>query len=90
MVRAPAHPPERDDAEDLAEQLRDEQRVEVRVLREAARTEEDDEDHEWAVHIRLAHEDGADERRARQRFTALARNHGGWYDAVRARREDGH
>ena len=43
--------PDREVAEGLAEDLREEGFEQVRVVREAARTEEDDEDHEWAVHV---------------------------------------
>ena len=76
--------PDREVAEELAEDLREEGFEQVRVVREAARTEEDDEDHEWAVHIvdtRLPDAAGGGAYEGlRERFTELAREHDGWYD----------
>lgn len=76
--------PERDVAEQIADELREEGFEHVRVVREAARTEEDDEDHEWAVYVldtRLPDTSGSGAYEAlRERFTDLAREHGGWYD----------
>lgn len=75
--------PDRDDAERIAEDLRDEGFSEVRVVREALAGEEDDEDHEWAVHVRedmVADESSAVEHGLRDRFAALAEGHDGWYD----------
>ena len=54
--------PDRDDADRIAEDLRDEGFTEVRVVREALAGEDDSEDHEWAVHVTeemVADESGA-------------------------------
>lgn len=76
--------PDREVAEEIAEELREDGFDSVRVVREAARTEEDDEDHEWAVHVvdtRLPDASGGGAYEGlRERFTALARQHDGWYD----------
>ena len=44
--------PDRDDAERLADELREEGFTEVRVVREALAGEDDSEDHEWAIYVR--------------------------------------
>lgn len=92
MSDEPLHPgsehliivPDREVAEEIAEELREEGFDDVRVVREAARTEEDDEDHEWAVHVvdtRLPDASGGGAYEGlRERFTELAREHEGWYD----------
>lgn len=76
--------PDREVAEEIAEELREEGFLWVRVVREVARTEEDDEDHEWAVHIvdtRLPDTAGGGAYEGlRERFVELARQHDGWYD----------
>ena len=75
--------PDREIAEELAEELAEEGFEHVRVVREAARTEEDDEDHEWAVYVReemITDEGGAVEHGLRDRFAALAEEFDGWYD----------
>jgi hypothetical protein len=75
--------PEREAAEALADELEAEGLPEVRVVREALAGEDDSEDHEWAVHVReemVADESGPVEGGLRDRFEALAREHGGWYD----------
>lgn len=76
--------PDRETADQIAEELREEGFSQVRVVREAARTEEDDEDHEWAVHVvdtRLPDAPGGGAYEGlRERFTELAREHDGWYD----------
>lgn len=76
--------PDRETAEEIAEELREEGFEHVRVVREAARTEEDDEDHEWAVYVldtRLPDTSGGGAYEGlRERFTDLAQEHGGWYD----------
>ncbi|MGO0577651.1 ribonuclease E inhibitor RraB [Ornithinimicrobium panacihumi] len=76
--------PDRDVAEELAEELRDEGFEHVRVVREAAKTEEDDEDHEWAVYVldtRLPDAEGGGAYEGlRERFTEFARQNDGWYD----------
>lgn len=75
--------PDRDVAEEVAADLRDEGFTEVRVVREALSGEDDAEDHEWAVYVRednVADESGPVEGGLRDRFEALAEEHGGWYD----------
>ncbi len=70
--------PDRDDAERIADDLRDEARFEVRVVREALAGEDDSEDHEWAVHVVSDQDQDDDE--LRERFAALADEFDGWYD----------
>ncbi len=75
--------PDRDDADRIADDLREEGFTEVRVVREALAGEDDGEDHEWAVHVReemIADEAGAVEHGLRERFAALTEEHDGWYD----------
>lgn len=75
--------PERDVAEEVAAGLRDEGFTEVRVVREALAGEDDAESHEWAVHVREENDVDPSSPLAhglRDRFTALAQEHGGWYD----------
>lgn len=76
--------PDREVAEDLAQELAEEGFDHVRVVREAARTEEDDEDHEWAVYVldtRLPDTAGSGAYEGlRDRFVEVARQHDGWYD----------
>ena len=67
--------PERDGAEDLAEELEAEGLADVRVVREALAGEDDSEAHEWAVYVRTP----ADPAYA-VRFQALAAAHDGGYD----------
>lgn len=95
MTSEPLHPgsehliilPDREVAEEIAEELREEGFLWVRVLREAARNQEhgeDDREVEWAVHIvdtRLPDAAGGGAYEGlRERFTELAREHDGWYD----------
>lgn len=76
--------PERDTAEAVADELADEGFAHVSVVREAARTEDDDEAHEWAVHVvdhRLPDTTGGGAYEGlRERFATLTTEHGGWYD----------
>ena len=75
--------PDRATAEDVAAELAHEGFSEVRVVREALAGEDDSDDHEWAVHIvedMVADESGPVESGLRDRFSALAEEHGGWYD----------
>lgn len=75
--------PARDDAEEVADQLRDEEFTEVRVLREALAGEDDSEDEEWAVYVRLDTIDddtSAPARALAQRFEQEAEERGGWLD----------
>ena len=67
--------PERDGAEDLAEELEAEGLADVRVVREALAGEDDSEAHEWAVHVRTPPDPAY-----AARFQALAAAHDGWYD----------
>jgi hypothetical protein len=71
--------PDRDLAEEVAEDLLGGGHLEVRVVREALSGEDDAEDHEWAVYVLDG--DDVDERSARARLETLAHAHGGWYDA---------
>jgi hypothetical protein len=75
--------PDRESADEIAAELADEGFTEVRVVREALAGEDDSEDHEWAVYVReemVADESGPVEGGLRDRFAALAQEHGGWYD----------
>lgn len=75
--------PERDDADEVAEELRDEGFTEVRVLRQPLAGEDDAESDEWAVYVREANVDddsGAVASGLRDRFEATASERGGWYD----------
>ena len=75
--------PDRDVADEVAEELSGEGFTEVRVVREALAGEDDSDDHEWAVYVR--EENVVDESRPvaqglRDRFEALVQERGGWYD----------
>ena len=76
--------PDRDLAERIAAELRDEGFTEVRVEREELVGEDDAEAAEWAVHVRednvLDDPGNATESGLRERFEALAAEHDGWYD----------
>lgn len=76
--------PSRDDAEAVADDLRDDDGYsEVRVVREALSGEDDSEDHEWAVYVGVNTIDdptGAPARALAARFGALAEEHDGWLD----------
>ena len=76
--------PEREIAEQVSEQLTEEGFAQVSLVREAARTEDDDEAHEWAVHVvdhRLPDTTGGGAYEGlRDRFAGLAKEHDGWYD----------
>lgn len=75
--------PAKDTAEEVAADLAHEGFSEVRVIREALAGEDDSEDHEWAVYVveeNVADETGPVEGGLRDRFSALAEQHGGWYD----------
>ncbi|WP_270886971.1 ribonuclease E inhibitor RraB [Pedococcus sp. 5OH_020] len=75
--------PDRATAEDVAAELAEEGFTEVRVIREALAGEDDSEAHEWGVHVvepMVADESGPVEGGLRERFSALARERGGWYD----------
>jgi hypothetical protein len=67
--------PDRDVAEEVADDLRFEDLEEVRVIREALAGEDDSEDHEWAVYVRTPEDPSY-----AARFEALVAEHGGWYD----------
>jgi len=75
--------PDRDDAERIAEDLRDEGFTEVRVVREELAGEDDAEDHEWAVYVREAmveDDTSAVGEGLRTRFESLAEENDGWYE----------
>jgi hypothetical protein len=75
--------PERDTAEEIADELRDEGFTEVRVVRMALAGEDDAEAAEWGVHVveeMVEDETGAVAHGLRDRFAALAAEHHGWYD----------
>ncbi len=76
--------PEREDAEDAAEELIEEDTfTQVRVTREALAGEDDSESHEWAVYVSLGTLDDPDSAPAQalvDRFTELAQQHDGWLD----------
>ena len=67
--------PDRDVAEDIADELRRAGFDEVRVVREALSGEDDSEAHEWAVWVSTP-----DEPAYAARFRRLAADHDGWYD----------
>ncbi len=67
--------PDRETAEDVADDLRFEDLEDVRVIREALAGEDDSEDHEWAVYVRTP-----DDPAYAARFEALVAELGGWYD----------
>ena len=70
--------PDRELAEELADDLALEGFAEVRVVREALAGEDDAEDHDWAVYVRDAAD--ADPGATAHRLKALAAAHDGWYD----------
>lgn len=76
--------PDRDDAESVASELReDADFADVRVIREALAGEDDSEDHDWAVYVRVDTLDDPTSAAARalvERFSALAEEHDGWLD----------
>lgn len=76
--------PDREVAEQVAEELTGEGFAHVRVVREALPTEDDAATHEWAVHVldtRLPDTSGGGAYEAlRDRFVAVAAAHDGWYD----------
>lgn len=76
--------PDREVAERIAADLRDEGFTEVRVEREALAGEDDAEAVEWAVYVRednvLDDPGAATESGLRERFETLALEHDGWYD----------
>ncbi len=75
--------PERDTAQEIADDLRDEGFTEVRVVRMELAGEDDAEEAEWGVHVveeMVEDESGAVARGLRDRFEALAEEHHGWYD----------
>ncbi|MBD2759313.1 hypothetical protein IEE94_07285 [Yimella sp. cx-573] len=74
---------ERDDAEEVADELREEEFDEVRVVREALAGEDDSEDHDWAVYVRLDTIDDPTSAVARalvERFEGIAADRDGWLD----------
>ncbi|EWT05659.1 hypothetical protein N864_03030 [Intrasporangium chromatireducens Q5-1] len=67
--------PDRDTAEEVADDLAGRGHEDVRVVREVLAGEDDAEDHEWAVHVRTR-----DEAPYAAELRTLATDHGGWYD----------
>ena len=75
--------PERDDADEVAEELQEEGFTEVRVIRQPLAGEDDAESDEWAVYVReanVADESGAVASGLKDRFEATVEERGGWYD----------
>lgn len=75
--------PERDDAEEVAEELREDEFDEVRVVREALAGEDDSEDHDWAVYVRVDTVEDPTSAVARalvERFEQLTTDRDGWLD----------
>lgn len=75
--------PDRDDADRIADDLRDEGFTEVRVVREQLAGEDDDEAHEWAVYVReemIDDDTSAVAKGLRSRFESLAEDNDGWYE----------
>lgn len=76
--------PDRELAERIAAELREEGFTEVRVEREALVGDDDAAAAEWAVHVREDNVEGdpggAVESGLRERFEALAQEHDGWYE----------
>lgn len=75
--------PERDDADEVAQELRDEGFTEIRVIRQPLAGEDDPEADEWAVYVReanVADETGPVADGLRDRFEATVADRGGWYD----------
>lgn len=75
--------PDRDTAEEVADELREEGFTLARVLRVELAGEDDAEAAEWGVHVvedMVEDESGPVEHGLRERFEALAEEHDGWYD----------
>lgn len=73
--------PDRETAEEIADDLVAEGFDDVRIVRVAHAGEDDAEDHEWAVHLHDRIDgDDPDADGLRSRFAALAADHDGWYD----------
>jgi hypothetical protein len=68
--------PDRDKAEEVADDLDTSGYDGVRVVREALAGEDDSDDHEWAVHVHTP-----DEQSYAAELRAVAAEHGGWYDS---------
>ena len=83
MTEHPLVFPERDDADEVAQELRDEGFTEIRVIRQPLAGEDDPEADEWAVYVReanVADETGPVADGLRDRFEATVADRGGWYD----------
>ncbi|RKT76626.1 hypothetical protein DFJ68_0021 [Terracoccus luteus] len=76
--------PDRDSADEVADELAavayEHGYAEVRVVREALAGEDDSEDHEWAVYVRVPRRSEGEDAVVAGRLAALAEQHGGWYD----------
>lgn len=80
--------PDRDVAEEVADQLSDDDEfASVRVVSDALAGEDDAEDVDWVVHVVVDTIDdpsGAVARGLAERFTALAEENDGWLDEDRS------
>ncbi len=75
--------PDRDDAEEVADELRDDDFTDVRVVREALAGEDDSEDHDWAVYVNVDTIDdptSAVGKALVERFEQLCEDRDGWLD----------
>lgn len=76
--------PEREDAESVADELRESDEYDqVSVVREALAGEDDAEDHDWAVHVTVATIDDPTSAVAEalaERFDEICAEHDGWLD----------
>ncbi|TWP39014.1 hypothetical protein [Leekyejoonella antrihumi] len=71
---------DRADAEEVAQELSEEEFTEVHVVREVLAGEDDSEDRDWAVHVvedTIDDESGAVAKALRARFTDAAERRGG-------------
>lgn len=75
--------PDRDAAEEVADELSDDGFASVRVVPEALAGEDDAEDVDWVVHVEVDTIDDPDSAQAlADRLTALAEEHDGWLDEL--------
>ena len=76
--------PDRDTADEVADELAADAHehgyAEVRVVREALAGEDDSEDHEWAVYVRVPRRSEGEDAVVARRLGSLAERRGGWYD----------
>lgn len=75
--------PDRDVAQQIADDLLDEGFTDARVVRMPLAGDDDADEAEWGVHVletNVVDESRPVEQGLRARFQALADEHGGWYD----------